>query len=290
MTDKDIEDSTMNAQAQARQSLEQLYAETSKHAQYQTLPDELAKKLGVQFEVNEAWRGDRPRYPLLKEFIQQGPSASVLDVGANTGFFSLSLAADLKASAITACELNSTHAKIIRFLAEIGGYSPFHVTEQPADLQHVDAFGHFDVALHLNILHHAGHDFDKADVPDRGSFMQYGVRYLSGFRATADRMVFQMGYNWGGNKELPLVALNDQAGKVRFTMELLDGAGWDVQAIGLAKRDGADAAVVLEKFAPDSLPSDPSELDSFLKARYGEHLWSEFYQRPLWFCKSRTAS
>jgi hypothetical protein len=142
------------------------------------------------------------------------------------------------------------------------------------------------VALHLNILHHAGHDFDDADVPDRDAFMTYGQDYLRRFRATADQMVFQMGYNWGGNKELPLIAKEDQAGKVRFTTELLDGAGWDVLGVGLAKREGPDASVVIERFAPSDLPSADA-LDMWLKVRYGDDLWSEFYQRPLWFCSVR---
>jgi len=277
----------MDALTEARRSLEELYAETSKHAQYQTLPDVLADRLDIQFEVNEAWRGDRPRYPLIKGFVAEGPARSLIDFGANTGFFSLSLAADVPGSIVTACELNPTHARIIGLLAEVGGYTPFHVTEQPVDLRHADAFGHFDVALHLNILHHAGHDFDKADVPDRDAFMAYGQDYLRRFRATADRMVFQMGYNWGGNKELPLIAKEDQAGKVRFTTELLGGAGWDVQGIGLAKRQGPDAPVVIERFALGDLPTGTDALNNWLKARYGEHLWSEFYQRPLWFCRIR---
>ncbi|HEX2618150.1 MAG TPA: hypothetical protein VHL57_11450, partial [Flavobacteriales bacterium] len=130
-------------------------------------------------------------------------------------------------------------------------------------------------------------DFDKADVPDRNAFMAYGQDYLGRFKKMADHMVFQMGYNWGGNKELPLIAKEDQAGKVRFTTELLDAAGWDVLGIGLAKRDGAEAPVVIERYAPGDLPTGTDALGAWLKARYGEHLWSEFYQRPLWLCRAR---
>ena len=277
----------MDALSDARLALRQLYNESSKHAQYQTIPDAIAERLGIQFEVNEAWRGDRPRYPLIRDFIREGPHARVIDFGANTGFFSLSLAADLPGAEVTACELNPTHARIIRLLAEVGGYAAFNVTEQPADLIHVDRFGRFDVALHLNILHHAGHDFDRADVPDRDSFVHYGQAYLRKLRATSDRLVFQMGYNWGGNKELPLVSKGDQAGKIIFTNRLLDSAGWEVLFIGLAERDGPDAPVLIKRFAPSALPLDAISLNAWLSARYGEDLWSEFYQRPIWFCKAR---
>ncbi len=118
----------------AKNELRELYAETSKHGQYQTIPDRLAALLGIQFEVNEEWRGDRPRYPLIKEFIQESACRSVLDVGANTGFFALSLAGDLPHLSVKACELNKTHARIIELLARVGGYQ-VAVTDQPADLE-----------------------------------------------------------------------------------------------------------------------------------------------------------
>ena len=106
------------------------------------------------------------------------------------------------------------------------------------------------------------------------------------FKATADRMVFQMGYNWGGNKELPIIGKEDQAGKVQFTVEMLNSAGWEIQGIGLAKRDGAEAPVVIERFKLKDIPEETKALNKWLSDRYGEYLWSEFYQRPIWLCRS----
>jgi len=275
----------MDSLAGAKEQLKERYAELSKHAQYQTVPESLALKLGVQFEVNEEWRGDRPRYPSILDYARQHAAKRILDVGANTGYFALSLAEDIPEAALTACELNSTHAEIIGLLAELGGYGNISVTDRPADLVNVDTFGTFDLALHLNILHHAGHDFDKALVPDREAFMDYGVEYLKRFAKTTTRMVFQMGYNWGGNKQLPLVPVKDQEGKVRFTVQLMEKAGWTIEHVAIARPGTGTFPVEYEVISLAELLAH-SDVQAYLIQRYGEVVWSEFYQRPLWFCKA----
>jgi SAM-dependent methyltransferase len=269
----------------AKKELRELYAETSKHGQYQTIPDRLAGLLGIQFEVNEEWRGDRPRYPLIKQFIQDAGCRSVLDVGANTGFFALSLAGDIPALKVKACELNKTHARIIELLARMGGYE-VSVTDQPADLEHAGAFGSHDCALHLNILHHAGHDFDADHVKDRKDHRDYAVNYLRAFRGTARSMVYQMGYNWKGDKTLPLIAKEDQAGKVRYTMDIFQASGWIVEGVAFARNGTGAFPIEYDRFHPNDLPAGDAALQAWLTERYGEAVWSEFYQRPLWFCRS----
>lgn len=276
---------SMTELEQAKQKLKERYAVLSKHAQYQTLPEDLAEKLGVQFEINEEWRGDRPRYPLILEYAQRHKAIKVLDVGANTGFFSLSLAADLENASVTACELNKTHAEIIELLAKLGEHPNLSVTDRPANLENVDSFGSFDLALYLNILHHAGHDFDKSLVPDREAFMEYGAEYLRKFAKTTSRMVFQMGYNWGGDKTLPLVGRDDQAAKIRFTVELMQRSGWVIEQMALAKPGSGALPVEYELVSLTELLSK-DDLQHWCMAWYGDKIWSEFYQRPLWFCRS----
>ncbi len=272
----------MNLEDQKR-SLEALYAITSKHGQYQTLPSELAARLGMQFNVNEEWRGDRTRYPLIKELVRSSGAATVIDVGANTGFFTLSLAADLPGLKITACERNRTHADIIEILADVGEYSSVDVIDRSADLANVGSLGDFDVMLHLNILHHAGHDFDPDLVPDRNAFAEYGINYLRTAQGSARKLIFQMGYNWRGDKSLPLVAKEDQVGKFLFTRRLLEGAGWNILSVSFACKGDGDLPITYEAFRMDELPGDDS-LDKWLRERYEVSVWSEFYQRPIWFC------
>jgi len=274
----------MQATKEIKEQLNELYERASKHGQYQTLPDKLATALEMQFEVNEEWRGDRTRYPVIKGYLAKNKCNSVLDIGANTGYFSLSIADDIEGSQITACELNKTHARIIELLAKVGGYNEFRVTDRSANMEHIGDFGKFDCALHLNILHHAGHDFDKELVPDREAFMQYGKKYLKMFGSSVDRMIFQMGYNWGGDKTLPLVGRDDQAGKIAFTLDLMDGAGWEIEGVALAKKGDKDLPIAYDVYSLHEIKGEKGT-QKWLEERYGADVWSEFYQRPLWLCK-----
>ena len=264
--------------------LRTLYERSSKHGQYQALPAPLAEKLGFQFKINEEWRGDRTRYPAIREYVEKNRIRSILDVGANTGFFSLSLNNDLPYLEVTACELNKVHARIITILSELGGYQ-VKVTDTPADLQHLGQFGYFDCVLHLNILHHAGHDFDAALVPDRDAFSEYATKYLERLKGMAGRVVFQMGYNWRGDKTLPLVPKDDQAGKVDLTRTLFQNAGWEIEHIAFARKGDDDLPITYDLFELKDLPQGSDELQKWAQDRYGEAVWSEFYLRPIWFCK-----
>lgn len=276
----------MNPLHEVKTLLEALYAKDSKHAHYQTLPEPLAQRLGMQFQINEEWRGDRTRYQVILAGIPAQTGLRILDVGANTGFFSLSLAHDRPAARITACESNPTHARIIRLLAEVGGYEHVVVTELPACLDNLADFAIHDCILHLNILHHAGHDFDADKVAVREAFRDYAVNYLAGLRGIGTQLVFQMGYHWGGDKTLPLVHRDDQAGKVAFTNGLLERAGWTVEGIAFARAPDTSTPISYERFTPDAIPTAASELQSWLTSRYGTRIWSEFYQRPIWFCRA----
>jgi hypothetical protein len=270
-----------------RDLLQVLYAQDSKHAHYQTLPEPLAHGLGLNFEINEEWRGDRTRYRSILEWIPDEDGLRILDVGANTGFFSLSLAHDRPRARITACEPNPTHARIIRLLASSGGYTNLATTEMPASIARLEAFAPQDLVLHLNILHHAGHDFDCGEADSPEAFAGYGIRYLARLAGRTPRLVFQMGYNWGGNKTLPLVGRDDQAGKVFFTRMLLERAGWSVEAVAFARAGNPSEPIGYERFDPAGIPAAREPLQSWLAERYGSRVWSEFYQRPIWFCRNR---
>ena len=274
----------MNASEELKSLLTNLYAETSKHAQYQTLPEPLAKILQMQFQVNEEWRGDRPRYPVIISQIPTQPNLRVLDVGANTGFFSLSIAHDRPKARVTACELNTTHARIIGLLAEVGGYGNVKVIDTPANLDNLPRFEQQDCILHLNILHHAGHDFDREHIPNQSAYKKYAIEYLRRLGAIGRQLIFQMGYNHGGNKATPLVPRDDQAGKVEFTLDLFQQSGWTVDGIAFAGEKAADQPIAFDVFAPRDLPPK-AQLQDWLKKRYGTRIWSEFYQRPIWFCR-----
>lgn len=267
------------------ETIRALYGEKSKHAGYQTLPEFLAGSLDLQFSVNEEWRGDRPRYPVIRQMIGQWRPETLLDVGANTGFFSFSLAHDFPTLQVLACEPNPRHGEIIRLLAEFAPRLNVRCSTRMVDRAGLLEFPPQDCILHLNILHHAGHDFDRELVPDRAAFPAYARAYLRQLAQRAPHLIFQMGYHWGGNKEEPLVGRHEQGRKIGFTLELFRDAGWQLEALALARPGTGTGNVEYELLEPDVLPATEEKRQCYLTERYGERVWSEFYQRPIWFCR-----
>src|SRR3546814_17975815 len=72
--------------------LKRLYSDRSKHSVYQNIPDFVTAELGYTESVDESWRGDRQRLTFLTKCRTPTHGEKWLDFGANTGFFTLSLA------------------------------------------------------------------------------------------------------------------------------------------------------------------------------------------------------
>src|SRR5882724_10377824 len=102
--------------AALREEIERFYYDRSKHSVYQSLPEFVEQALGLTIELDHAWRSDRPRYAYLTSRLSFA-GKSVLDIGANTGYFTLNLAKAYGAS-VVAYEANPNHARIIAGVAE----------------------------------------------------------------------------------------------------------------------------------------------------------------------------
>jgi SAM-dependent methyltransferase len=279
------------SQGELTQRLHQLYADQSKHSVYQNIPEFVRHALGYSEKIDEHWRGDSSRWDYMQKHIDLS-GGSVLDVGANTGFFTLSLAHAHPSAMCTALEGNSRHAEFIGLVANQFGLGNVRVLSQYLGLHDIDRLGSYDVALLFNVLHHAGVDFDQALVPTRNDLADYLVQYLGALRHHAGRLVFQMGFNWGGNKQEPVVPLQDDAGKVVYAASVLRRAGWRLDAIALSRERSGTVPVTHENVPEDILAGANRGDDTILRHSLDEIFdpktpsFSEFYRRPLFVCSS----
>lgn len=272
--------------------LQKLYADASKHSVYQNIPDFVSAELGYTETIDENWRGDRPRLAYMVEARQPAPGESWLDFGANTGFFTLSLARQFPQTTFIAVEANANHARFISRVAQCFGMSNVEVIQRAVGLADLHELPHSDCLLHLNVLHHAGHDFDAHLVPAIGEFGDYARRYLGLLRGRTNAMFFQMGSNWGGDKQQPLVGVREDVEKLEAFSGWLLSAGWHVDEIAYATR-GADARVRVRNLPASAYPHgagdgviDPAALRSELD-RFGlDDFPGEFYRRPLFSCRA----
>jgi hypothetical protein len=269
-----------------KEKLTELYNDGSKHSRYQNIPEFVKKELGYTEIIDENWRGDTARFNYLQANTSFGPGKSIGEIGANTGFFILSLAHANPESEFCAYEINATHAEFIADIAD--SFHLKNVTVQPLgiDMEGVAKMKKHDILLNYNVLHHAGVDFDTTQIETVEAYEAYAVEYLTRMRAKARKMIFQIGYNWGGNKQKPLVELQDDAEKMAFTLRVFKKAGWKFEDIALHTRKKG----VLEYYG---LPADV--FSALTSAQTGTEKeiatslidysempgLSEFYRRPI---------
>lgn len=215
--------------------LKELWAETTrshKHSSYQRLPDCLMQLMGFE-HGNFSSKEDAARlaYIMSKTNLID---KRVLDIGCNTGFFLFeSLAAG--ALHVTAYEGGHAHAAFVRLSAELLNLSG-RVDVHNAYFEFDDTGSRYDVALLLNVLHHLGDDYGdstlmieqaKADILQQLNFMS-GV---------ANKLIFQLGFNWHGDSGCGLFAHGTKAEMINYIRE---GSSdyWRIDAIGVAERNG----------------------------------------------------
>lgn len=266
--------------------LHDLYADASKHAIYQNIPDFVADELGYSERIDEGWRSDRPRLAYLLTQRTPRPGETWLDFGANTGFFALSLAHAFKHTSFVAVEANTNHARFMERVARYFQMGNVHVIQRAIGLREIATLPHSDFMLHLNVLHHAGHDFDADLVAARADFGVYAERYLAALRDVTGGMLFQMGSNWGGDKAEPLVGAHDDAEKLRLFAAWLQSAGWTPQAVAYPRKDPGG------QIGYHNIDAEACRrLVQGNEAGPGTSAWplldtfpGEFYRRPLFGC------
>lgn len=274
-----------------KEKLEALYNDGSKHSRYQNIPEFVRNELGYTETIDENWRGDTARFTYLMNALSFGDGKSIGEIGANTGFFILSLAHANPSSMFYAYEINATHAAFIQDIGESFQMKNLEVKAQGVDMEGIAAMDNHDILLNYNVLHHAGVDFDTDKIASVEDYEAYATEYLRRMAAKTKKMVFQIGSNWGGNKLKPLIPLSDDAEKIAFNARLFKNAGWKILDISLHTRQN-------EVLAYRAIPSDV--LNQINQCPVGEEKaiveklvdlsefpgFSEFYRRPIFIVES----
>jgi SAM-dependent methyltransferase len=249
--------------------LEQCYRETSKHSQYQSIhPDVLPFIDGKGLEVRSKWEMERMA-AILESIPLQG--ARVLDIGANTGFFSFAAlhAGCLSVDAVEGC---AAHARFIQLAAQITGKSPLlHVENRYYDFDGEPADTAYDVAFLLNVLHHFGDDYGQTSA-SRESAKTHMCHALRLMAKRTRCLAFQMGFNWKGNRTLPLFAAGTKTEMINFVKSSVEGC-WDLEKVWIARRNEGDGTVFYEPLNASNAPR--------------EDALGEFLNRPLFILRSR---
>lgn len=210
-----------------KRRLAELLSARSKHSTYQELHPWTRVILGDQSSPTGKRESQRWDY-MAEHFDFTG--RSLLDIGANTGYFSLA-ALERGASEVHAFEGNRAHAEFIREVAFLLGISHrLTVHSNYFDFDRKEVSG-VDVTLCLNVLHHFGDDFGARDETLASARKQMGQK-LRQLAKQTQYCWFQMGFNWKGDRHKPLFANGRKAEIIDFVRENCDNT-WMIEDIAL---------------------------------------------------------
>lgn len=245
-------------------SLKDLYLQRSKHSNYQLVHPLVAKLLGDtadlpvgKLELERQTYFDRA-LPLL--------GARVLDIGANTGYFSFG-ALHGGAKHVTCYEGNQEHAAFVAHCAEQAGLADrlrMHASyfDFLAPITQT-----FDVTYCLNVLHHLGDDFgdQSLNVDAAREQMLKSLHHMAGLTRV---LVLQLGFNWKGDVRCPLFEGGEKAALIDFVAQGV-GDSWLIEEVTVPNA----VTRAYEPISEDNLPRN--------------NQIGEFMNRPLFKMRSR---
>src|SRR5690606_28886570 len=120
---------------------------------------------------------------------------SLVDIGANTGYLSLSIGHKYDCQ-VTAYDINPNNVAFINALADYFGLTNVRAEVLEVSLANIGRLKPADICLNLNVLHHAGTDFDAQVVGGPDDLEPYVSQYLETVRDRYELHVMQLGYNF----------------------------------------------------------------------------------------------
>lgn len=218
---------TNNATDSAKRRLAALLSVRSKHSTYQELHPWVLEILGPSYSPSGKRETLRWEYmSALLDFHKK----SVLDIGANTGYFSLASLAQ-GASEVQVFEGDRTHAQFIREVAVLLGVtSRLTVNNEYFDFDR-NRFPRVDVTLCLNVLHHLGDDFGACGETLASVKFQIAEK-LRQLAPQTHYCWLQLGFNWKGDRHQPLFENGRKAEIIDFVRSTC-GSAWVIKDIAL---------------------------------------------------------
>jgi len=249
------------------QQLLDLYERTSKHSNYQILASPIRHMIPTG-ELVVRSRSEQERLDYMLEHVNW-EGQSFADIGGNTGFFTLELICR-GAKSGHYHEGNSAHSSFVQEAVRTldwedrvevhDGYFAFSGEVTELDVNN---------CLLLNVLHHIGDDYGDSSITiemARKSILDSLARMAT----LADRLIFQLGFNWKGDVSLPLFKNGTKQEQIDFvTAGTADS--WTIERVGIAEQR-ADEIVYADQ--------NSTNIERF-------DAMGEFLNRPLFLMKSK---
>lgn len=209
----------------------QLYSKESKHSGYQILSERLSRVLPQEYiSIKSKYEKERLHYILGEVDIE---NKTILDIGGNTGYFTFELI-DNGAKRVHYYEGNKSHSEFVDLSSRMLNVDDkIRITSEYFDFENISS-ARYDIALVLNILHHLGDDFGDASLNLKEAKKGI-IRQMNNMANVSEIMIFQMGFNWKGNRYVCLFENGTKEEMIEF-IEKGTESYWEILKIGVPEK------------------------------------------------------
>ncbi|GLR11027.1 hypothetical protein COO59_18440 [Mixta theicola] len=240
--------------------------QAGKHTVYQKIARSVLNVIRDP-RIQTAVRYEEERFDYIKKFVSLN-DASVIDIGCNLGYFAFS-SLEEGAQQVTCYEGYKYHAEFVEKAAILTDVQEKLIVKAEYYDFSVDKM-RYDVAFLLNVLHHVGDDYgDKNTTCDNAKKLI--AQQINNMATIAQTLVFQLGFNWRGDKKLPLFAKGLKDEVIDFVSQVTQQC-WEIKAIGIAVKNSMGRI-------------EYRELDDNNRCR--EDTLGEFLNRPLFIMERK---
>lgn len=211
--------------------LKSLYEKGSKHSNYQVLSNRLSLLMSDDIEVQSRYESERLNF-ILENLAIKGKT--IIDIGGNTGYFTFELI-DAGAKHVDYFEGNKAHADFVELASNVLDISnKIQVENKYLNFNNELDSSYYDITLLLNVLHHLGDDYGDEEITlDKAK--KNIIPQLNYFAAKTSFLIFQLGFNWKGNRDQSLFEHGTKKELIDFVI-----AGiyqhWEILKIGIAEK------------------------------------------------------
>jgi len=212
--------------------LYELYSISSKHSNYQILPEPLLNKLNTKNIVYKNMY-EKERLKFILDHLET-KNKRILDVGGNTGYFTIELLLNGFAERLIYFDGNRFHSEFVKIAGELLEIEDrLIVNDKYYTLDEIkNSKDVYDITLLLNVLHHLGDDFGIRTTPSEAKLEM--LEYLNSLAYKTKYLVLQLGFNWCGDKNQGLFENGTKQEMIEF-IEKGTNQFWTIELIGIAE-------------------------------------------------------